>query len=47
LKKIILASKSIDRTELLNRIGIPFEVLASDIDEEMFKKRISDPILLV
>ncbi|MHA2282828.1 MAG: Maf family protein [Promethearchaeota archaeon] len=47
MKKIILASKSIDRTELLNRIGIPFEVLASDIDEEMFKKRISDPILLV
>ena len=47
LKKIILASKSVDRTELLNRIGIPFDVLASDIDEEKFKKRISDPILLV
>ena len=47
LKKIILASKSVDRTELLNRIGIPVDVLASDIDEEKFKKRISDPILLV
>ena len=47
LKKIILASKSIDRTELLNRIDIPFEVQASNIDEEKFKKRISDPILLV
>jgi septum formation protein len=47
LKKIILASKSIDRTELINRIGIPFEVLASNIDEKRFKKRIADPILLV
>jgi len=47
VRKIILASKSVDRTELLNRAGIPFEVLASDIDEEKFKKRISDPVLLV
>jgi len=47
LRKIILASKSVDRTELLNRSGIPFEVLVSDIDEDKFKKRISDPILLV
>jgi len=47
MRKIVLASKSIDRSELLNRIGIPFEVLVSDIDEEKFKKRISDPILLV
>lgn len=47
MKKIILASKSIDRTELFNRIGIPFEILASNIDEEKFKKKISDPILLV
>jgi len=47
LRKIILASKSVDRTELLNRIGIPFEVLVSDIDEDKFKKRITDPILLV
>ena len=47
MRKIVLASKSIDRSELLNRIGIPFEVMVSDIDEEKFKKRISDPILLV
>jgi septum formation protein len=47
LKKIILASKSIDRRELFNRISIPFEVLASNIDEERLKKRISDPVLLV
>ncbi|MHA1931150.1 MAG: Maf family protein [Promethearchaeota archaeon] len=47
MKKIILASKSIDRRELFNRISIPFEVLASNIDEERLKKRISDPVLLV
>ncbi|MHA2180541.1 MAG: Maf family protein [Promethearchaeota archaeon] len=47
MKKIILASKSTDRSELLNRISIPFEVLASEIDEEQFKKKISDPVLLV
>lgn len=47
LRKIILASKSIDRTDLLNRTGISFEVLASDVDEEKFKKSIFDPVLLV
>jgi len=47
LKKIILASKSLDRSELFNRIAIPFEVLASNIDEENYKEKISDPILLV
>ena len=47
MKKIVLASTSIDRSELFTRIGIPFEVVASDIDEDTFKMRISDPILLV
>ncbi len=47
MKKIILASKSIDRSELFNRIGVPFEMLASNIDEEKFKKKNSDPIILV
>jgi septum formation protein len=47
LKKIILASKSLDRRDLFNRIGVPFEVVVSNIDEEELKKRISDPILLV
>ena len=36
-----------DRSELFNRIAIPFEVLASNIDEENYKEKISDPILLV
>ena len=47
MKKIILASKSLDRSDLFNRIAIPFEVLASNIDEENYKEKISDPILLV
>ncbi|MBY8985597.1 MAG: septum formation protein Maf [Candidatus Lokiarchaeota archaeon] len=47
MKKIILASSSTDRSELFTRIGIPFEVVASDIDEDTLKMRISDPILLV
>ncbi|MHA2268685.1 MAG: Maf family protein [Promethearchaeota archaeon] len=29
------------------RIGISFEVITSNIDEDKFKKKISDPILLV
>ena len=47
LKKIILASKSVDRSNIFKHSGIPFEVLASDIDESEFKKKISNPILLV
>ena len=34
LKKIILASKSPRRQELLNQIGIPYEVVASKVDEK-------------
>jgi len=47
LKKIILASKSLDRRNIFKQSGIPFEFLASNIDEREFKKKISDPILLV
>ena len=47
LKKIILASKSVDRSNIFKHSGIIFEVLASDIDESEFKKKISNPILLV
>ena len=47
MKKIVLASSSTDRSELFNRIGIRFEVVASDLDEDKLKMRISDPILLV
>ena len=34
MKKIILASKSIDRKEILERSKIPFEVLLIDVDED-------------
>lgn len=47
LKKIILASKSVDRRNIFKHSGIHFEVLASNIDEREFKEKISDPILLV
>lgn len=47
LKKIILASKSVDRRNIFKHSGILFEILASNIDERKFKEKISDPILLV
>jgi len=47
MKKIVLASKSIDRSELVNRLNIPFEALNTHIDESEIKKRISEPIELV
>jgi len=47
LKKIILASKSIDRKELLKRVNIPFIAIHSDINEEQYKNDIDDPIELV
>ena len=46
LKKIVLASKSIDRSWLLKQAGISFEVIATNIDEEKYKTKISDPIEL-
>lgn len=42
MKKIILASKSIDRSEILNRAGIPFETFITKIDEEKYKTDFSD-----
>jgi len=47
LKKIILASKSIDRKELLKRVNIPFIAIHSDINEEQYKNKINDPFELV
>jgi len=47
LKKIILASKSIDRYEMFKRAGISFEIFATNIDEEKYKTNISDTIELV
>ncbi|MFX1365050.1 MAG: Maf family protein [Promethearchaeota archaeon] len=47
LNKIILASKSIDRSEMLKRAGIPFEVFVTNIEEEKFKTKISNAVELV
>ncbi len=47
LKKIILASKSIDRSGILKQAGIPFEILVANIDEEKYKAEISDANNLV
>jgi len=46
-KKLILASKSIDRKELLKRVKIPFIAIHSDINEEQYKNKINDPFELV
>jgi len=47
LKKIILASKSIDRSEMLKRAGIPFEIFVTHIDEEKYKGKFLNPDILV
>ncbi|MFX0022857.1 MAG: Maf family protein [Candidatus Hermodarchaeota archaeon] len=47
MKKIILASKSIDRSEIFKRAGIPFEIFVTHIDEEKYKEEISNPSILV
>jgi septum formation protein len=46
-KKIILASKSIDRCEILKRAKIPFDTIVANINENEFKERISNPIQLI
>jgi septum formation protein len=45
--KIILASESVDRKELLKRLLIPFDVIITNINEEKFKSEIKNPIELV
>jgi len=47
MKKIILASKSIDRSKILNRLNISFEILNTNINESDYRDRYSDPIDLV
>ena len=47
MKKIILASKSSDRSELIKRLNIPFEALNTNINESGYKERICEPIELV
>lgn len=47
MKKIILASKSTDRREILKRIKIPFEILITNINEQKYKTSFTNPIELV
>ncbi|MFX1449068.1 MAG: Maf family protein [Promethearchaeota archaeon] len=47
MKKIILASKSKDRSELFARLNISFETLNTQINERDYKDQYSDPIELV
>jgi len=44
MKKIILASKSVDRSEILKSIKVPFEVYATNVDENTFKIKSYNPI---
>ncbi|MFX0033262.1 MAG: Maf family protein [Promethearchaeota archaeon] len=46
-KKIILASQSRDRHEILKRAKIPFEIKVANIDEDKFKKNINVPTKLI
>jgi predicted house-cleaning NTP pyrophosphatase (Maf/HAM1 superfamily) len=47
MKKIILASKSIDRKKNFTRLNIPFETIITDVDEEYYKGIFSNPVELV
>ncbi len=47
MKKIILASKSIDRSKILNRLNISFEILSTNINEGDYKDQYSDSIDLI
>ena len=44
---IVLASKSADRNRLLKNIKLPFEVCITNVDENKYKTRFSNPIELV
>ena len=47
MKKIILASKSIDRKKTFTRLNIPFETIITNIDEGYYKRIFSNPVELV
>jgi septum formation protein len=47
MKKIILASKSIDRSNILKHAGIPFEIFVTNVDEEKYKRKYSNSARLV
>lgn len=46
MKKLILASSSPYRKALLERLGLKFECISPDVDEDKFKDLIKDPIEL-
>jgi len=46
MQKIILASSSKYRKELLLRLGLEFECISPDVDEDKYKDEIPDPIIL-
>ncbi len=46
MKRIILASTSKYRKELLSRLGHNFECISPNVDEDVFKSKIDDPVLL-
>lgn len=43
---LILASTSPYRKELLERLKIPFDCIASEVDEDSYKEKITDPATL-
>ena len=45
--KLILASSSPYRKDLLKRLGLQFDCISADIDEDAFKAKINDPEKLV
>jgi septum formation protein len=47
LKKIILATGSVDRREIFERANLSFTAISSDVDESSYKKNIKDPLQLV
>ena len=46
MTEIILASKSIDRKDILRRSKVSFGILATDVDEEFYKTKIKNGIKL-
>ena len=44
--KVILASDSPSRKQLLQSLGLPFQVMSHKVDEIQFQKKIKDPYIL-
>ena len=43
LEKLILATKSVDRMELFKKAGLHFEVIKTDVNEDDYKSKYSNP----